>query len=115
MPPLKFDLAVWEPEPDLIGPRIPVCTFEDHKWQLMIEDGIAHLECLNTCSEHRKLWMDTERHGPACDLILDWRDTMTMRDIPVTVKIVTDYYPGEFGGQGDCEAWLEVTPLLDSK
>lgn len=106
----KFDLAVWEPEPDLIGPRLKVCTFADHEWALIIEDSQAHLECKDACSDHHKTWMDTGRHGPACDLLPDWHDTMTMHEIPVTVKMVTDYYPGEFGGQGDYDAWLEVTP-----
>jgi hypothetical protein len=114
-PVINFAISDLDVEPDKIGPRLRPCTFDDHEWRLMIEDGRAYLECLNACSEHRKSWMAYEPHGPMCDMIPDWHDSMTMSDIPVTVKIVTEYYSGEFGGQGDCDAWLEVTPVLDSK
>lgn len=112
-PKLEIDLD-WTPEPEFIGPRLPPCKLEDHEWELEIEDGRPHLSCLNPCSDERKRGMDDRRHGPMCDMVLDFIDTMHLKGVRVTPKIETEYYSGEFGGQGEYDAWLEVE-IVDSK
>src|SRR5687767_818325 len=110
MPKFALDFSDLPVEPDFIGPRIPACKFEDHEWRLSIEDGQPHVGCLNPCSEYRKLTMDYDSHPPSCDLLPDFMDTVVMEEIPVTLEMETQYWPGEFGGQGEYDVWLKVTP-----
>ena len=94
------------PPQDFIGPRLPACRLEDHAWTLMVEDGRPVLSCENPCTEERKRGMDTERHGPMCEVVHEFVDTMYGPEIPVTLRIETEYYPGELGGQGETDAFL---------
>jgi hypothetical protein len=107
---IVWDLDLSEPPPEFIGPRLPPCQLEDHRWSLAIEDGRPFLACLDPCSEARKNGMDTQRHGPMCDLVYEFIDSMHMEEVPVTLRIETEYYPGELGGVGETDAWLVARP-----
>jgi hypothetical protein len=92
------------------------CKFEEHKWELTIEDGTPILTCLDPHDEEELEEMfeaNPTRGEPACgSSLLDYAPetlTTTPNTIPVRVKLVTDYTPGEFGGQGEYDAWLELS------
>lgn len=109
---LRFDLALTEPSPAFIGPRLPPCQLEDHRWALTIEDGHPSLVCLDPCSEERKLGMNTGRHGPMCDVVYEFIDGMHMEgEIPVRPVIETEHTPSTPAGPEEWDAWLVVHPI----
>lgn len=112
MPKLKFDLDLSEPLAEFIGPRLPPCQLEHHRWALSIEDGRPSLNCLDPCSEERKTGMDTTRHGPMCDLVYEFTDLMYLEgEIPVTPEIVTEHTPSTPNGPEEWDAYLVLRPL----
>lgn len=110
IPRLDWAVDLSEPPADLIGPRLPACKLTDHRWAVAIEDGHPSLRCLDPCSEERKLWMDTERHGPMCDVVYEFTDGMCMDEIPVTPRIETEHTPSTPAGPAEWDAWLVVEP-----
>lgn len=108
---MKFALDLSDPPPDFIGPRLPPCRLEDHNWALTIEDQRPSLLCLDPCSEERKVQMDTERHGPMCDVVYEFVDGMYMDEIPVRLKIETEHTPSTPAGPEEWSAWLVVDPI----
>jgi hypothetical protein len=108
---VRFDLALDAPLPEFIGPRLPPCRLEDHRWSLVIEDGRPSLNCLDACSEERKLGMDTDRHGPMCDVVQEFTDFMHMEgEIIVRPVIETEHTPSTPAGPAEWDAWLVLHP-----
>lgn len=102
-----------DPPAPFIGPRQLPCTIEDHAWSLSVEDGQVSLNCLDACSEERKCGMDTDRHGPMCDVTLEFAEFMHMEgEIKVRPEIITDYTPSTPMGPAEYDAYLVVHPVL---
>lgn len=112
---LNFDLVLTDPPPESIGPRLPPCKLEDHQWELNIEDGQPVLSCLDPCSEERKSGMETHRHGPMCDVVLEFLDGMWLKAaIPVRPVIETEHTPSTPAGPEEWDAWLVLHPITDA-
>jgi hypothetical protein len=92
--PVRFELDLSALPPEFIGPRIPACRIEDHRWTLTIEDGRPSLNCVDACSEERKMTMDTDQHSPMCDVVGEFTDFMHMEgEIIVRPVIETSHTP----------------------
>ena len=105
----------FEERPEFIGPRAKPCRLEDHRWSLGIEDGKPTLNCLDPCSEERKDGMDTERHGPMCDVVYEFTDFMWMEgEVTVRPEIKVEHTPSTPAGPAETDAWLVLHPVPDA-
>lgn len=112
MPKIKFDLDLTDPPPEFVGPRVRPCKLEDHRWTLTVEDGRPSLSCVDPCSEERKAGMDTERHGPMCDVVQEFVENMFLEGaIPVRLEIETEHTPSTPNGPEEWSAWLVAHPI----
>lgn len=58
--------------------------------------------------------MDTDQHGPMCDVVHEFTDSMHMEgEIAVRPVIETEHTPSTPDGPSEYDAWLVVHPIRD--
>lgn len=98
-------------EPPPGGWQDPTCTIESHKWVLEVEEGTAHIRCLDPC--------DASKFNPAgplphCEVWWEAEDVHTTKPIPIRVAIVDESTTAGPWGPAEYSYYLEVSPGEDN-
>lgn len=90
------------------------CGLDDHKWDLVVEDGKASLNCRDPHSEEFCGLVDPNGPPPVCGYPYWVQEDIYIESIPVKVKHVDDSTPSTPAGPAEYGFYLEIEVDADA-